>query len=65
MYQRSAVKMTGRRLVAVLVQEDADAARSMAISFGRTAASGIGASRELAVNGRTGVGYFEGVQSNS
>ena len=51
--------------MAVLVEEDADAARSTAISFGRTAASGIGASRELAVKGWTGVGYFEVVQSNS
>ena len=50
--------------MAVLVQGDVNAARSTAISFGRTAASGIGASRELAVKGWTSVGNFEVIQSN-
>ena len=51
--------------MAVLGQGDVNAARSTAISFGRTAASGIGASSELAVKDWTGVGNFEVIQSNS
>ena len=51
--------------MAVLVQGDVNAARSTAISFGRTAASGIGASSELAFKDLTGVGNFDVFQSNS
>ena len=64
-YERSAVKTTGWRLMAVLVQGDVDAVRSTAISFGRTAASGIGASCGLPVKDWTDVGNFEAIQSNS
>ena len=64
-YESSAVKTTGWRLMAVLVQGDVDAARSTAISFGRTAASGIGASSGLVVKDWTDVGNLEVIQSNS
>ena len=51
--------------MAVLVQGDVDAARSTAISFGRTAASGIGASSEPAVKDWTVNRNFEVIQSYS
>ena len=41
--------------MAVLVQGGVNAARSTAISFGRTAASGIGDSSELVVKDWTGM----------